>query len=518
MTTLMVPSMRLLPDCLPKYQTRRRPERDSFGRELAAVARGLGQPFMPWQRDAADVGCELAATGMPAYRRVFKTVPRQQGKTTLFLSWQVHRCTAPRWAQPQRSAFTAQSGKDARDKWLDEIFPLLRGSKALKPLIRRINEGMGNESVRFTNGSLIRLLSTSTSSGHSKTLHQAVLDEIWHDQDARREQGLGPAMLTVEDAQILMCSTAGTDVSVIYDRAVELGRASVDADADAGFCFTEFSAPDGWDPDDEESYFSFMPALCPDPPCRCGAGKWRHTVTLDTIRGERDNMEPDEFRRAYGNIPDRSGAAALRADMGRWLIPAAEGGCLDRSSRVDDPVAIGFAVAPGGSSAAVTVAGRRSDGLPHGEVVEYRPGIDWALGRLLELAERWNPVVLVLNPATESGSFVKDLGEAGFVTLPPGKDVPAGKRRLQLLGAREYAQACGAFANAVKTGEWRHIGQEPVDKAVAGAKTRPLADAWAWSWSRSAADIGPLEADTLAWHGFMTHGVAGPEQFFGSWR
>ncbi len=58
---------------------------------------------MPWQRAAADVGCEIDPdTGGPAYREVIITVPRQQGKTTLFVSWQINRCTSPRWAQPQR--------------------------------------------------------------------------------------------------------------------------------------------------------------------------------------------------------------------------------------------------------------------------------------------------------------------------------------------------------------------------------------------------------------------------------
>src|SRR6266536_3216074 len=188
--TLTAPPMRLLPACSPKYATRRRPERDTFGGNLAKVGVALGQPFMPWQRDAAMVGCEIDGdTGLPAYREVIVTVPRQQGKTTLYLSWQIDRCLSPQWDQPQRSAFTAQSGKDARYKWLDEIFPLIRRSRMLKPgagLVARIYEGMGNEFIRFTNGSLIRLLSTSTSAGHSKTLHQAVLDEVWHDADGRR--------------------------------------------------------------------------------------------------------------------------------------------------------------------------------------------------------------------------------------------------------------------------------------------------------------------------------------------
>src|SRR6266700_7697650 len=185
--TLLISPPRLLPSCTPKWATPRRPERESFGGEIAGVGAALGQPFMPHQREIAMVGGEIdRRTGLPAYRTVIVTVTRQTGKTTLYVSWQIHRCTAPRWEHPQRSAFTAQSGKDARDKWLDELFPLIRRSRALKPLVSRIYEGMGNEFIRFSNGSLIRLLSTSTSSGHSKTIHQAVLDEIWHDTDGRR--------------------------------------------------------------------------------------------------------------------------------------------------------------------------------------------------------------------------------------------------------------------------------------------------------------------------------------------
>src|SRR5262245_51041578 len=116
--TLVAPQTTPLLSCTPKYATRRRPERDSFGGDLAKVAAALGQPFMPWQAEAAMIGCEIdPVTGGPAYREVIITVPRQSGKTTLYLAWQIDRCTSPRWAQPQRSAFTAQSGKDARDKW-----------------------------------------------------------------------------------------------------------------------------------------------------------------------------------------------------------------------------------------------------------------------------------------------------------------------------------------------------------------------------------------------------------------
>jgi hypothetical protein len=503
----MRPSLR----CSPKHATRRRPERPTFGGELASIGAALGQPFMPHQRLIADIGGEYdPVTGVPYYREIIVTVPRQTGKTTVFLTFQIHRCTAPRWVQPQRSAFTAQSGKDARDKWLDELFPLIRRSKALRPLVSRIYEGMGNEFIRFTNGSLIRLLSTSSSAGHSKTLHQAVLDEIWHDTDSRREQGLRPAMITIPDAQVLVCSTAGTAVSAVLERKVETGRAAVAADSGHGVAYIEYSAPDGWDPADEDSYFGFMPALCPDPPCRCGNGQWRHTVTMDAIRSERASMEAAEFARAYGNVPDLTGAKSGRADLGMWAERA------DRGSQPAGRVALALAVAPDSSASAIAVGGRRADGLGHGELVDYRPGTAGLVGRVLELADRHDPCVLVINPVPPAGGFEKELIERGFAVTGAGKDPPPGKRRLQVVSMREYAQACGALADDVRNDQWRHLGQEPLDEAAVDARTRPLAAAWAWSWADSPSDSTPLEAVTLARHGFMTHGHSGA--FFGSWR
>lgn len=498
--------------CTPKWATRRRPERPTFGGELADVGVALRQPFMPHQRLIADVGGEYdPVTGIPYYREIIVTVPRQSGKTTVFLVFQIHRCTSPRWAQPQRSAFTAQSGKDARDKWLDELFPLIRKSRRLKPLVGRIYEGMGNEFIRFRNGSLIRLLSTSTSSGHSKTLHQAVLDEIWADADNRREQGLRPAMITIGDAQVLVCSTAGNADSVILERKVELGRAAVEADTGHGVAYFEYSAPDGWDWLDEESYFGFMPALCPDPPCRCGDGQWRHTVTLATIRSERESMDEIQFSRAYGNIPDLSGAKSGRVDLSRWPD------CADPGSQLAGTVALALAVAPDSSTSAIAVGGRRADGLGAGEVIDYRAGTAGLIDRVVEVAERWKPCVLVLNPAGAAGAFEKELIERGFALTQPGKDPPPGKRRLQLTGMREYSQACGALVDDVKNDRWRHLGQEQLDKAAGDPRTRQLGDGWAWSWKDSPEDVVPLEAVTLARHGFMTHGVR-EMPFFGSWR
>jgi hypothetical protein len=180
---------------------------------------------------------------------------------------------------------------------------------------------------------------------------------------------------------------------------------------------------------------------------------------------------------------------------------------------VGDPVALAFSVAPGGSGASIAIAGRRADGRGHGELTDPpMAGTAGLVARLLELCDRHDPCVLVMNPSGAAGAFEKELIEHGFATKPE-----PGKRLLQVTGAREYAQACGALAEDVKNDRWRHLGQKPLDDAVEDAPTRLLADAWAWSWKGLAADISPLEAVTLARHGFMTHGVAAQQKPFALW-
>lgn len=474
--------------CSPRWATRRRPERPTFGTELADIARSLGQPFMPHQRLIAEIGGEYnPVTGIPYYREVVVTLPRQHGKTTLYLSWQLHRCLAKRWAHPQRSAFTAQSGKDARDKFLDELFPLIRSARKLKPFIRRINEGMGNESIRFTNGSLIRLLSTSTSSGHSKTLHQAALDEIWHDQDDRRQQGLRPAMITVADAQLLVCSTAGTDESVVLNGKVEAGRAAVEQDLGEGVAYFEFSAPDDWDPDDDESFFGFMPALCPDPPCRCGVGDggWRHTITLDALRAERQAMKASEFARAYGNRKQSS--AVQKTDV---VDAAAWEELADPDGR-PDAVAFALVVSRDRTVAYIAYAGRwGADGdLVKAGLADRLTDVPAAGRRLVEMAGKWRPIGVSVSARSEN--LLLDLQKLGL-KAPDDPEVPQ-RGNLRVPSAADDTAAYGLLVDKVGNRTLRHADDLPVNAALELAQPR-LGSGGGQTWDDKAGDMAAVRA------------------------
>lgn len=451
MATLMVPSKNSLESCPPRYSTRRRPERETFGHRLAKIADKLGQPLMPWQKYVADVGCEIDPdTGLPAYRDVFVTIPRQSGKTTLFLSWQLDRCL--NWGRPQRSVFTAQTGKDARDKWLDELFPLIRHSK-LSPLVKQINQGMGNESITFKTGSGIRLASTSATSGHSKTLDQAVLDEIWHDVDDRREQGLRPTMITRPDAQLLICSTAGTQASTVYNRKVASGRAATLSDPGQGVAYFEWSAPDGWDPADEDSWWTFMPAL-------------GHTIGPEAIRAEREAMEPSEFKRAYGNVPTAGATSIIPSDV-------LDDAC-DPDVRPEGRLRFGLEVAEDRGSAAIAAY---ANGV--GEIIEHRQGTGWCIERANELTRK------------HGGTVALDFGG-------PAGALADSIESCDPMKGGQVVRACGAMYDAIMDRSIKFRSDPSLIAAIEGAAKKSVGDQWVWSRKASMADVSPLMAVTLA--------------------
>ena len=241
-------SSTLVRSCEPRYETRRTPGRKSFGPRVAAVARLLGQEFMPWQEQVALVAGEMVRddeTGVwvPAFPEVFVTVPRQNGKTVILLSWQLDRAVG--WeaydGKPQAIAYTAQSGSDARKKFKKEHLPLLQASKPLWLQVDRARLAAEDTGLDFRNGARTSIWATSQSAGHGSTIDLFEMDEIFEDEDDRREQAGIPAMATRHDRQKLLSSTAGTEKSVLYLRKQAAGRAAVADGKTSGMAYFEWS-------------------------------------------------------------------------------------------------------------------------------------------------------------------------------------------------------------------------------------------------------------------------------------
>jgi Phage Terminase len=419
------------------------------------IASELGQPLMPWQRMIADVGLEMLEDGRPAYREVIISVPRQNGKTSLILAWEIDRALS--WGTRQRIIYSAQTGRDAREKLLEDQVPIIEHSP-FKVAISNVVRTNGGESVVFKGGSRISIVASGESAGHGKTIGLGVIDEAFDDVDNRREQALSPAMRTVRDSQLIVASTMGTDASIYLNAKIDTGRmvATEDRD-DSRVCYFEWSAPDDADIADPAVWAACTPAL-------------GYTIDVDTIRAEYESnlSTPGEFRR-FG-LNQRTASDERVIPLAFW-----EAVCSP------DTFAAGkvtFAVDCNPERTWASIAVADKDG--NVELVNHERGTGWLIPRVRELATKWSASVAV-DHSGPAGSFVPD--------LPSVIPVSGG----------DLTKACGLFYDAVadKTVKVQKNGE--LDSACAAAKKRPSGDAWVWARKSSHSDISPIVAATVAY-------------------
>jgi hypothetical protein len=123
------------------------------------------------------------------------------------------------------------------------------------------------------------------------------------------------------------------------------------------------------------------------------------------------------------------------------------------------------------------------------EIVEHKAGVDWIGDRLLELVGRHDPLGVVVDRSGPAGTSVGPLERSGVeLTIPAAHDV---------------AQAAEGFYDAVTHRTIVHQGDVRLGRAVAGAKQRPIGQAWGWDRRGTSDDISPLVAASFALWGFL---------------
>lgn len=465
--------------CLPRFSTPRDLRFPTLGPELGEVARRLGTPLMPWQQDTVDVALEYdPVSGLLRYDEVDITVPRQSGKTTLTLAKKVHRLTVmAKKLGPQRSTYTAQTRLAARKKLERDFAEALRRSRSFRevPHARarpskatewRLTLNNGSEAIQFGTGSFLQIDAPSRTGGHGDTLDDGTIDEAFSQEDDTVEGAMRPAMATRRNAQLWVISTAGDEKSAYLWRKVTAGRAAAELGEHGRVCYIEYSAPDEAEPGDPAVWRACMPALGLTVTEAFVSGEWE--------RAQRKGQEGiDTFRRAYLNqwpqIPalEQDRVGGLGWDMWpRLADPAAERGSAP---------AFGLAVAPDRSWAAIAVAWKRSDGLIHVMLADYRPGTAWVKVRADELRQTWRGPLVASTTAKE---LVADASE-------PSQG--------------EQALAHTSLDDAVKAGLIRHGNDPALNTAVRAARWKPYGDTRMFD-RKGSADISPLDAAALAVH------------------
>lgn len=433
---------------------------------------------MPWQRMVADVAGEYdERTGLPAYREVIVTVPRQSGKSTEVLVTTTDR--ALMWGEPKRIAYTAQTGLDARQKVINDFLPVLERSP-FRLALDRILRGAAETALEFRGGSRLEVLATAEDSGHGRTLDLGIIDEAFADEDDRREQALVPAMTTRADAQLFIYSTMGTGRSIFLNRKVQTGRAVAEAGITSGIAYFEWSAPDDADPDDPATWWACMPAL-------------GYTITEATVRHARESMTDGEFRRAYLN--------QMREHDARWLPPGAWAGRRHPDDLTMPPdgarITLGFDGSYNSDSTAL-VGCTEGGHVFRVAVWERPPGAsdEWVVprdeveGAVARAFARWKVVAM----AVDKSRWQREV--QGWSDRWPDVivDVPQSPARM--------SAACASAYKAIVTGALTHDGDETLARHVAGATVRETPDG---AYIRKEGRHSPLKIDlavamVLAWH------------------
>ena len=193
-----------------------------------------------------------------------------------------------------------------------------------------------------------------------------------------------------------------------------------------------------------------------------------------------------------GDYPDPDLLGNSEISDESWLA------CENVESVLQDPVCVSFDVSPGRRTT-ISAGGLSGERKQMVEVVACRAGVGWVPEFMVALCEKHDVVEIVCDGFGPGNTIATRIEEQTGLTV----------RRLK---SGEYADACGQFANAVEERELVHIGQDELNTAVKGARTRPLVDRWAWSRSKSKTDPGPLIASSIALWSMVDRDVANREE------
>lgn len=503
--------------CVPRWATPRNFNRKTYGPKVAVIMTKLGTPPMPWQRYVADTALEVDDdTGYLAYRKVGLSVVRQQGKTASVLGLTVWRLLAFR---RQAILYAAQTRNAARKK-LKENFLETIGASPLKHKFNKNSDGgvgtlgTGQEGLlALTTRSRLGITANTETSGHGDVLDLGLADEYFAQEDDRLKQAWSPAMITRPNAQFWWLSAAGT-----HERSAELnaerqaGREMVEnywaTGTPCDWAYFEWSPPTNASGqlltprDDPATWFSCMPALCPDPPCRCDPeGIWHHTVTVPIIRAELASMKKDlsGFDRAYLNVTRKfTPAPDPNVPVIEW------GNSVDKESRRTDELSFFIDTPPVGDYASIGVFSPRADGKGHVELIAYRMPTDRVVEAIIKLKGKYRPVGIGIDDKSAAGrSLIDDMARAGL-TRPDDPEKPL-RGDLFVMSLNDMTTAAAQMARAVREDLIRHTDQIQVNKAIGNTRTRSVGDAWAYGRKQSGVDISPFITVTgaryvhLAW-------------------
>lgn len=458
----------------------------SAGDEAVELAASAGLVLDPWQQFVLRHSLGERRDGKWAAQNVGLVVARQNGKGSVLAARELAGLFLVGEELIIHSAHLQDTASDQFQRLLDLIEGVPEFERRmLKPL-----RGKGAETIRLRGGQRITFKTRSAGGGRGLTCDCLILDEAMILPE-KFLAAVGPSqaarsLLTPTGIQTWYTGSAVDqqthDDGVVFARLREAGIRG-----GTPLAYFEWSA-EGDDPGRLDHEFLADPANWAK--ANPGLG-----IRIAHEFVEREVDSPMGYRGfaverlSVGDWPDTSDESTRIITTAAWQALA------DPLSAMSGSGVIALDVAPDSSSSTIAGGGLRSDGLMHIGIIAKAAGTHWVPTRLAELNQQLHPTAVIADASGATAPLLPAIERAGVTVT--------------LTNSREFAQACGMMANAVRDKSLRHPGTPELLAAVADSKTKPLADAWKWD-RRSGGDISPLVAASLVVWG-LEAGAAVPE-------
>lgn len=409
----------------------------SLGFEAITFAEDVvGVTLLPWQRWWLVHALELRPDGSFRYRTVLTLVARQNGKTTLLKIVALYFMYLGR-ARTVLGA--AQSLDIARESWQGAV-ELAEDNAELQPEVANVRRANGEQCLTLLSGARYRITAATRSAGRGLSVDLLILDELREHRDWLAWGALSKTTMARPNAITVGISNAGDDESVVLN---SLRAAALAGDDDSMGLF-EWSAPDGCDLDDVQSWAMANPGL-------------GRTITAQAIRSAMSTDPPATFRTE--NLCMRVDALDAAVDLAAWRASADSAGSL---KSVRARVVACVDVAPDGQHVTLAGAAVLDDGRARVEILAAWDSTHAARSELPGLIAQIGPAAVAWLPAGPGAALAADLRALEAV---------------ELKGAA-VAELCQEFADLVLAHRVVHPDDPLLNAHLAGAQKMRSGDGW----------------------------------------
>ena len=431
----------------------------------------LGITFDPWQDQAGGLILTKRADGKLAVMidGVGMSLPRQVGKTYLIAGLTFALCVN----QPGLLViWTAHHMKTSGETFL--ALQAFAERAKVKPHIRQVFTGSGDEEIRFHNGS--RILFGARERGFGRGI-PGVDMLIFDEAQILSDKAMSNMLATLNTSDFGLQLYIGTppkpeDMSESFTRM----RTSAYAGTLVDGAWIEFGADPDADIHDRKQWRKMNPSYP------------KRTPAESILRLQRKLTEADFRREGMGIWDD---AATLKREVPDRLWNPLK----TESPPTEGRTVYGVKFSPDGGSVALGVALKPDDGPTHVEGIEHRAMAD-GVGWLVDwLAERWR---------TCDGIVIDGKSGAGDLenALRARKVSP---KAIITPNVTDIVTAHAMFLNAIRDKNLTHYSQDGLNASIAAAMRRNIGQAGGWGWAPIGdGSVTLLESVTLAHFGAHT--------------